>query len=69
MQRRGKSTTPKPSKKWLTIQISEEQNTSLEVFCSKQNQTKSTVIREILNNIDVYEAFLNKLKSEYLGKV
>lgn len=66
---RGNSTAPKPEKRWLTVQISEAQNTLLEVHCSKQNQTKATVIRNIINNLDLYEKFLDQVKQDYLGKV
>lgn len=66
---RGKSTAPVTAKKWLTVQITEEQNTILEQYCSKTNKTKADVVREVINSIDLYAAFQEKIRREFLGKL
>jgi hypothetical protein len=64
------ATKKKPKNiKWMTIQISPEQNKDLEKFCGERRISKAAAIRTILENLYAFEIFLGQLQKDALVKL
>lgn len=61
-----KDSVAKATPKWLTIQITEKQNETLESFCVQRNMSKASVIRDVLDNIPLYAAFKDQVNKNFL---
>ncbi len=59
----------KKDKKWLTCQISPDDFLALEQHCQKTGKTKTDVIRDFIQNIDLYTNIKQTMQKKVLEQL